>query len=114
MTVKKYPPYAKAIPPDRDFIIICTGSDAWNRVKSKSWFGSLAKTLLPLKDDPSIYKWFFVANKEVIIFSNGATIEPYKRLIELTRTLLAYGALKVLWCIPAYKDTLFLSSEVSQ
>ncbi len=114
MTVRKRPPYGKNILTTDEYIIICTGSEAWERAGLNSWLGTSPKVALPLNSNIDEYQWDFVINKEIVIFSNGEIIEPYQRLIELTRTLLAYGALKVLWCVPDYRDGLFISSEVSQ
>ncbi|MDC9728342.1 MAG: hypothetical protein PSN04_03300 [Methyloprofundus sp.] len=105
--MKRLPPYAKNIPADQDCIIFCTGSDAWYRAKSKTWPSGLheyRKTLLPLNDDINAYKFSFAAGRDVILFSNGV-LETYDRLIELSRALLAYKALTITWCIPAYSTT---------
>ncbi len=89
---RKLPPYAKSIPASQSQIVVCTGSEAWDRANSKGWLSGLVKSLLPIGDDMSTYKWGFTCNKDVLIFSHG-TLETYERLIELSRTLLSYGAL---------------------
>ncbi len=106
----KLPPYAKYIPENQDCIIVCTGSAAWKRAKSVTWMGHLSKTLLPLSDDINAYRWSFAYNKDVVLFTHG-TEESYSRLIELSRALLQYGALMVLWCIPRYPVNKFVSKE---
>ena len=110
---KKLPPYAKSIPNNQDCVVICTGSDAWRRAKSKGWLNGLTKTLLPLNDEIDAYRWDFTYNKDVLLFSNGI-LETYERLIELSRALLAHGALRITWFIPEFHATTFLvSKEVS-
>ncbi|SHE19264.1 hypothetical protein [methanotrophic endosymbiont of Bathymodiolus puteoserpentis (Logatchev)] len=109
----KLPPYAKNIPNNQEYIIICTGSEAWSRAQSISWMNEVVKTLLPLGDAINAYRWDFVYCKEVILFSNG-TLETYDRLTELSRSLLKHGALKVLWCIPKFKRLMkFISKEAT-
>lgn len=110
MNIKKYPPYAKNIPVNQSCIVICTGSEAWGRAKSTGWINGIVKTLLPLGDDINTYKWSFVCNKDVLIFSHGI-LESHERLVELSRALLVHGALKVLWCIPQYEMNRFVSKE---
>lgn len=100
--IKKLPPYAKSIPENQNCIVVCTGSEAWNRAKSMSWLSRLNKTLLPSGNDPDSFRWDFVSGKEVVIFSNGI-IEKYDRLVELSRCILQYGARSILWCIPEFK-----------
>lgn len=104
-------PYAKGIPANQEYIIICTDSEAWSRAQSISWMNEVVKTLLPLNDDINTYKWDFAYQKDVVLFSNG-TLETYERLTELSRSLLKHGALKVLWCIPKFKRLMkFVSKE---
>jgi len=105
---RKLPPYAKNIPPNQDYIIVCTGSGAWG--KAKVPLNNIIKTVLPYKDDISLYQWRFCNSKEVVIFSSGK-IEHYERLVELSRAILAYGAKFVKWCIPAYPYNRFISKE---
>lgn len=109
---KKLPPYAKNISGNQNCIVVCTGSDAWDRAKSQGWLSSLQKTLLPLGDDIESYRWDFVYNKDVMIFSHG-TLEAYSRLIELSRSILSYGASAVLWCIPELPINKFTSTEAT-
>jgi len=101
MTKKRLPPFAKKIPVNQKCIIFCTGSEAWNRAKSKGWISSHSKALLPLYDDLDAYKFIFVYGKEVLLFSHGKP-ESYERLIELSRVFLMYGAILVKWCIVEY------------
>lgn len=104
---RKLPPYAKNIPTNQSCIAICTGSTAWDRAKSQGWLSGLIKTLLPIGDDIRTYRWGFVGGKDTVIFSSGKP-ETYERLVELSRELLRYGALKVVWCIPGVKTTSFI------
>ena len=95
--MSKLPPYGTKVDtyPEKNQIIICTGSEAWQRAKSKSWMRSTPKLVLPLTEPPDAYKWP-VANRHVMVFSYGVP-EAHQRLIDLSRCLLEHGAIWVLW-----------------
>jgi len=110
--MSRLPPYAKHIPSNQNCIVICTGSNSWRRAKSKGWLNGLTKTLLPLNDEINAYRWDFAYQRDVVLFSHGQ-LETYERLIELSRALLAYGALQVMWCIPEFKMMKLISKVAS-
>ena len=87
----------------KDDLIVCTGSNAWQRAKSKSWLGHTPKLVLPLNENPGRYRWP-VNNRYVMVFGFGQQ-ETYQRLIELSRCLLKHGAVWVLWVMPGYPMT---------
>jgi len=99
------PPFAKSIDKfsRRDEIIICTGSEAWQRAKSPTWFCNVAKLVLPMDEPPERYKWP-VSGRYVMVFGFGE-LDTYHRLIELSKCLLKRGAIWALWLIPGHRMT---------
>ena len=86
-------------------LVICTGSDAWQRAKSRSWIPGMPKVALPFGENPNLYKWP-AKGRNVIIFGFGR-LETYQQLIELSKCLLKHGATWVLWCMPEHKGIKF-------
>jgi len=106
---KKHPPYSKNIASNTRFLVVCTGSQAWERATSLSWLHNTHKIVFPFKDDISSYKWCCTYHKEIVLFSHGI-LESYERLLELTREILRYGSYKVTWCIPSFNIMSFISN----
>ena len=99
MSIKKIlPPYGKLVDKSKNELIVCTGSGAWQRAKSKAWFGHTPKLVLPLNENPGRYRWP-VNGRNVLVFSFGQQ-ESYQRLIDLSKCLLKHGAVWVLWVMP--------------
>jgi hypothetical protein len=86
----KLPPYALRANPGDQNLIVCTGSGAWDRAKSTTWFPG-CKVVLPLGEDPSAYDWRAAANHDVIIGGFG-NLEPINTIARLSGLLLAAGA----------------------
>jgi hypothetical protein len=93
----KRPPYAKALDTVRHgrLLIVCTGSDAWNRAQSTTWFPG-CKVILPPGEDPAAYDWLVAVNHDVIIGGFG-NLEPIGTIAKLAGLLLAAGARLVLY-----------------
>jgi len=84
-------------------LIVCVGSKAWDRAKSKSWIAHMPKVVLPFSEAPNRYKWP-VIGRTVMICSFGQP-ENYQRLIDLSKCLLKQGAVWVLWVMKDYPVT---------
>jgi len=93
----KRPPYAKSLDTVHygRLLIVCTGSDAWPRAQSTTWFTG-CKVVLPPGEDPTVYDWRTAANHDVIIGGFG-NLEPIGTIARLGGLLLAAGALLVLY-----------------
>jgi hypothetical protein len=86
----KTPPYGKQLNLNGQNLIVCTGSGAWDRAKSQTWFGG-AKVVLPFGDDPAAYAWGLAAGQSVLIAGFG-NLEPIGTIAKLAGLLLAAGA----------------------
>lgn len=94
------PPYGALVDQfkQEDGLIVCTGSNAWQRAKNKAWVNGMPKVVLPFGENPDRYKW--PANgRNILVFSFGQP-ESYQRLIDLSKCLLQHRAIWVLWCMP--------------
>lgn len=91
---RRLAPYARHLDQSRRSIAILTGSNAWERAESRTWFDG-CKLVLPLGDDPASYRWP-VAGRDCILFGFG-TPEPRERLIALSVALVQAGAAFVIW-----------------
>jgi hypothetical protein len=93
----KRPPYAKSLDTVRygRLLIVCTGSEAWNRAQSTTWFPG-CKVILPPGDDPAAYDWLVAVNHDVIIGGFG-NLEPISTIAKLAGLLLAVGSRLVLY-----------------
>jgi hypothetical protein len=93
----KRPPYAKSLNTVRHgrLLIVCTGSDAWPRAQSTTWFPG-CKVVLPSGEDPAAYDWQAAVNHDVIIGGFG-NLEPIGTIAKLAGLLLASGAHLVLY-----------------
>lgn len=90
----KKPPYSKHLN-TLQLLIVCTGSDAWNRAQSTTWFPG-CKVVLPSGEDPAVYDWRAAVNHDVIIGGFG-NLEPIGTIARLGGLLLAAGARLVLY-----------------
>jgi hypothetical protein len=86
----KNPPYGKRLNPNGQNLIVCTGSGAWDRAKSQTWFPG-CKVVLPFGDDPAAYAWSIAAGHDVMIAGFG-DLEPIAIIAKLAGLLLAAGA----------------------
>jgi hypothetical protein len=85
------PPYANSLDPNNDnCLIVCTGSGAWERGKSSTWFPG-CKIVLPFGDDPAAYAWSVAAGHDVLIAGFG-DLEPIAIIAKLAGLVLAAGA----------------------
>jgi hypothetical protein len=92
----KKPPYYNSLTLDkRNNIVVCTGSGAWARAKSATWFPG-CKLVLPFGDDPAAYAWGAAAGHDVLIAGFG-NLEPITSIAKLAGLLLAAGAGLVLY-----------------
>jgi hypothetical protein len=93
----KRPPYAKALDTVRHgrLLIVCTGSDAWRRAESTTWFPG-CKVVLPSGEDPATYDWRAAVDHDVIIGGFG-NLEPIGTIARLGGLLLASGARLVIY-----------------
>jgi hypothetical protein len=93
----KRPPYAKSLDTARygRLLIVCTGSDAWPRAQSSTWFPG-CKVVLPSGEDPAAYDWRVAVNHDVIIGGFG-NLEPIGTIARLGGLLLASGARLVIY-----------------
>lgn len=90
------PPYANLlILSSGACLVVCTGSGAWKRAKSPTWFGG-RKIVLPFGDDPAAYAWSTVAGYDVTIAGFGE-LEQIAIIAKLAGLLLAAGAGLVLY-----------------
>lgn len=81
--MKRPPPYAKkVIPRTGESLHILTGSQAWDRANSETWFPE-SKVVLPPGESPRTFDWSFVSRwPDVIIwcFGEPATQEVIQSL----------------------------------
>jgi hypothetical protein len=92
---RKLPPYALRANPGDQNLIICTGSAAWERGKSSTWFPE-CKVVLPFGDDPAAYVWSVAAGHDVMIAGFG-DLEPIAIIAKLAGLVLAAGASLVIY-----------------
>jgi hypothetical protein len=86
----KKPPYGKSTNPRGQNLVVCTGSGAWNRAKSQTWYPR-CKVVLPFGDDPAAYTWSAAAGHDVLIAGFG-NLEPIAIIAKLAGLLLVAGA----------------------
>jgi hypothetical protein len=86
----KLPPYALRANPGDQNLVVCTGSGAWDRAKSSTWFHG-CKVVLPFGDDPAAYTWSMAAGHDVLIAGFG-DLEPIVIIAKLAGLVLAAGA----------------------
>jgi hypothetical protein len=93
----KQPPYARRIDTARSggMVVICTGSEAWRRAQSPTWYAG-HKLVLPPDEDPTAYDWRIVADQDIIIGGFG-DLEPIGTIARMGGLLLAAGAHLVLY-----------------
>ncbi len=92
----KTPPYGKQLNlAALSCLIVCTGSGAWERAKSQTWF-PYCKVVLPFGDDPAVYTWSAAAGHDVLIAGVGE-LDPIGTIAKLARLLLVAGAGLVLY-----------------
>lgn len=92
---RKQPPFSRTIENFKNAdIIVCTGSEAWNKAKSKTWQARTAKLVMPFHSDPSLLIWP-VAGRYVQVWTCGKP-ENFDQLLLLAQCLLNDGADKVL------------------
>lgn len=83
-------PYGNRLNPNGQNFIVCTGSGAWDRAKSTTWFPG-CKVVLPFGDDPAAYAWSVAAGHDVLIAGFG-DLEPIAIIAKLAGLVLAAGA----------------------
>lgn len=91
----KTPPYGKQLNLNGQNLIVCTGSGAWDRAESYTWF-SRCKVVLPFGNDPVAYTWSAAAGHDVLIAGFG-NLEQIGTIAKLAGLLLAAGAGLVLY-----------------
>jgi hypothetical protein len=91
----KTPPYGKQLNLKGQNLIVCTGSGAWDRGRSQTWFPH-CKVVLPFGDDPAAYAWSMAAGHDVLIAGFG-DLEPLVIIAKLAGLVLAAGAGLVLY-----------------
>jgi hypothetical protein len=85
------PPFTNSWDPSNDnCLIVGTGSGAWERGKSSTWFPG-SKIVLPFGDDPAAYTWSAAAGHDVLIAGFG-DLEPIAIIAKLAGLVLAAGA----------------------
>jgi hypothetical protein len=89
------PPYANCLRPEGQNLVVCTGSGAWERGKSSTWFPG-CKVVLPFGDDPAAYAWSMAAGHDVMIAGFG-NLELINTIALLASLLLAAGAALVIY-----------------
>jgi hypothetical protein len=89
------PPYTSRLNLEDQNLVVCTGSGAWDRAKSQTWFPR-CKVVLPFGDDPAAYTWSVAASHDVLIAGFG-NLEPINTIAQLASLLLAAGAGLVLY-----------------
>jgi hypothetical protein len=103
------PPYARDMNAAlwRHSVWVLTGTDAWSRAKSRTWFPG-QKVLLPYGEAIGRYRWP-VSGRDCIVASFGQS-ETRKRLIELSVALVQDGAAFVIWSELEYPAPIFRPS----
>jgi hypothetical protein len=92
----KKPPYYNSLTLDkRNSLVVCTGTGAWSRAKSATWFPG-CKLVLPFGDDPAAYVWGAAAGHDVLI-AGFDELEPIAIIAKLAGLLLAAGAGLILY-----------------
>jgi|GEM_PF-1195276 len=93
----KRPPYARHLDTALygRLLIVCTGSEAWQRAQSTTWFPG-CKIVLPPGEEPAAYDWRVAANHDVIIGGFG-NLEPIGAIARLGGLLIAVGARFVIY-----------------
>jgi hypothetical protein len=91
----RIPPYGNRLNLNGQNLIVCTGSGAWERAKSQTWFAG-CKVVLPFGDDPAAYAWSAAAGHDVLISGFG-DLEPIAIIAKLAGLLLAAVAGLVLY-----------------
>jgi hypothetical protein len=93
----KKPPYSKQLNtlPHGRLLIVCTGSEAWHRAQSLTWFPN-SKVVLPTGEDPKDYDWTIAKLHDVIIAGCGE-LEKFDRIVALGGEILSAGAKLVLY-----------------
>lgn len=90
MKIRK-PPYAARLGlKDGSCLIICTGTGAWERAKSTTWYKN-CKVALPYGEDPALFDWQFVCGHDLVVGGFGV-LEPIDSIARLGSFLLAAGA----------------------
>lgn len=89
------PPYSNRLNLNGQNLVVCTGSGAWERAKSQTWFPK-CKVVLPFGDDPDSYRWSIVAGHDVLVAGFGE-LEPIGTIAKLAGLLLAAGACLVIY-----------------
>jgi hypothetical protein len=84
------PPYSNRLNLNGQNLVICTGSGAWDRAKSPTWFPG-CKIVLPFGSDPASYTWSIAAGRDVLIAGFGE-LELIGTIAKLAGLLLAVGA----------------------
>jgi hypothetical protein len=84
------PPYSNRLNLNGQNLVVCTGSGAWERAKSLTWFPD-CKVVLPFGDDPAAYTWSAAVGHDVLIAGFG-NLEPINTIALLASLLLAAGA----------------------
>lgn len=93
----KKPPYYNSLDLSHPSccLIVCTGSGAWERAKSSTWFPG-CKIVLPFGHDPASYAWSVAAGHDVLITGFG-DLEPIAIIAKLGGLMLAAGACLVIY-----------------
>jgi hypothetical protein len=91
----KNPPFGNRLNLNGKNLVVCTGSGAWERGKSSTWFPG-CKVVLPFGDDPAAYAWSAAAGHDVMIAGFG-DLEPIGTIAKLAGLLLAAGECLVLY-----------------
>lgn len=94
---KTLPPFIRQMDPKlyRREVMLLTGSAAFERARSRTWFPG-QKVALPLGADLDAFEWPF-QGRTILLFSFGLP-EPRDRLHRLSILLVQSGAALVLWC----------------
>jgi hypothetical protein len=90
---RRLPPYSKTMTAGRcDTLMVLTGSQAWDRAKSESWFPG-RKLVLPIGENPRSFDWSIAAGfSDCIVFATGDP-EPAAIIMALAGELLRYLSL---------------------
>jgi hypothetical protein len=105
------PPYAQQLDRTRwrASLWVITGSGAWQKARSQTWFPG-QKIILPFGDDIGRYRWP-VAGRECIVASEGEP-ESRPRLVNLSVALVKAGAVSVIWCGLEFPAPIFRPSAL--